>query len=84
MPPTRQTNESRSSSGSASGSAPAELYPADQWMSGADAQAALGYGSRLKLYEAALSGDIGTVKIAGRRLFARRDVQKLAAKSAAA
>lgn len=60
-----------------------ELYPVEHWMSGAEAQTALKLGSRLSLYELALAGEIATVKVAGRRLFARADVTKLAASVAA-
>jgi hypothetical protein len=51
--------------------------PAD-WMGGREAQAALGFGSRLAVYERALRGEIATIWHDGRRLFARDDVAKLA------
>jgi hypothetical protein len=59
-----------------------DLYPAEHWMGARDAAAALNL-SRLALYERALGGEIATVKVAGRRLFARADIAKMAARVAA-
>jgi hypothetical protein len=59
-----------------------ELFPSEHWMGAREAADALGI-SRLALYERALSGEIATVKVDGRRKFARADVLTAATTAAA-
>lgn len=54
----------------------------DRWMGARDAAETLGI-SRLALYERALSGEITSAKVAGRRVFDRDDVMRAATRTAA-
>ena len=55
----------------------------DRWLSAYEAARVAGM-SRLALYERALSGEVESAKVAGRRVFNRNDVERLAAAAFAA
>lgn len=54
----------------------------DEWLSAYEAAKVAGM-SRLALYERALSGEVESAKVAGRRVFKREQVERLTATVAA-
>jgi hypothetical protein len=61
---------------------PSHTEAEDRWVSSYEASR-IARVSRLALYERALSGEVATTKVAGRRVFAREDVERIAAPAVA-